>query len=191
MPERLYSEKLKHAAHLIFFRRGRLPGARGWELRGRLGKDYAEVISQLNDLLKEVDLEVKRVEEARGGQEILQPAGEGDEARYFVVLKGTLTPREARLMGWRIDNLAAIAASLAFLVSKQGKVSREELEELLAHKLGRWRATTVVDSLIHLGYLAEDEASMLTVGWRAKAEVDLKDLMSLMAEVKVDRPTPR
>jgi len=184
--ERLYSDKLKMAAHLLFFKRGRLPGARGWELRQRLGKNYAEIIAQLNELLKEVDLEVRRVEQAPGGQEPLESAPEEDQARYFAALKGTLSPREARLMGWRIDNLAGIAASLALIVSKQGKVTRQELEDLLTYKFGRWRGTTLVDSLIRQGYLAEDESSMVTLGWRTKAEVDLKNLMSVLASVKVD-----
>src|SRR6266571_7579586 len=118
--ETFYSDKLKRAAHMLFFKRGKVPGARTWELRIGLGKGYQSVLSQLDESLKDLDLEVKRVE-----VDSLTDSGSKGEAeedyRYFVRLRGTLAPREARMSGWRIDNLAALAACLALVVSKQGK----------------------------------------------------------------------
>lgn len=178
MSERFYGEKLKRAVHLLLFRRGKMPGAREWELKQQLGRNYQQVVEQLNALLAELDLEVKKVKE-----DAIEPAsGEAPEARYLVTLKGSITPREARMSGWRIDNLAALAASMSFVVSKQGKAPREEVEKLLIHKVGRWKTLTLLDSFVRNGYLSEDIDGTLALGWRAKAEVNLTSLMTLLAE---------
>lgn len=58
-----YSDKLKRAVHLLLFRRGKMPGARDWELKEKVGKNYEQVLEQLNQLLGELDLEIKKVKE--------------------------------------------------------------------------------------------------------------------------------
>ena len=183
-PEPSYpSERLKRAAHMLFFKRGRVPGAKSWELKAGLGKSYQKVLDQLDEDLKELDLQVKRVE-ARGLDDY-DPSGDPeDKFRYFVRLRGTLSPKEARMSGWRIDNLAALAAALALVVSKQGKVERKELEAIISEKAGRWRTLTLTDTFLRTGYLEEDEKGMVVLGWRTKAEVDLQSLMMLVAEAK-------
>lgn len=108
-----------------------------------------------------------------------------DESRYLVTLKGTLGVKEAKMIGWRVDNLSALSASIAYLVSKQGKVPREDLEKLLAHKFGRWKAVTLVDVFLRTGYLDEDDAGIISLGWRTNSEVDLRQLMTKMAEAKI------
>ncbi len=187
--ETFYSDKLKRAAHMLFFKRGKVPGARTWELRIGLGKGYPSVLSQLDESLKDLDLEVKKVE-----VDALADTGrrsDGDEDyRYFVRLKGTLTPKEARMSGWRIDNLAALAACLALIVSKQGKCERKELEELIAHKAGRWRSLTLMDTFFRTGYLEEDDQGLVKLGWRTRAELDLQSLMLLVAESKPQSEAP-
>jgi hypothetical protein len=80
--------------------------------------------------------------------------------------------------------LAALTASLAYIVSKQGKAPREEIEKLLANKVGRWKTLTLLDSFVRNGYLREDLDGTLALGWRAKAEVDLTSLMTLIASSK-------
>lgn len=60
-----YADKLKHAIHLLMFRRGKMPGAREWELKEKLGRNYEQVLAQLNELLSELDLEIKKVSEPR------------------------------------------------------------------------------------------------------------------------------
>lgn len=177
-----YAEKLKRAVHLLFFRRGKLPGAREWELKEKLGKNYEQVLAQLNELLSELDLEVKKVTEPRSEVGVEIAPG---EARYFVALKGSLGLKEAKMIGWRIDNLAALGASIAYLVSKQGKAPRQELEKLLGQKFGRWKAMTLIDIFIRTGYLEEDDAGTMSLGWRTQSEVDLKTLMTKMAEAKI------
>jgi len=183
-PEPSYpSERLKRAAHMLFFKRGRVPGAKAWELKAGLGKSYEKVLDQLDEELKELDLQVKKVE-AGGIGEYFPEDDEADKFRYFVRLRGTLTPKEARMSGWRIDNLAALAAALSLVVSKQGKVERKELEIMIAEKAGRWRTLTLTDTFLRTGYLEEDETGMISLGWRTKAEVDLPSLMMLVAEAK-------
>ncbi len=187
--ETYYNERVKRAAHMLFFKRGKIPGARNWELRTGLGKGFQSVLSQLDESLKDLDLEVKKVEVdslTDSGSK-----GEGEEDyRYFVRLRGTLTPREARMSGWRIDNLAALAACLALVVSKQGKCERKELEALIGHKAGRWRALTLMDTFLRTGYLEEDEEGLVKLGWRTRAELDLQSLMMLVAESKPEVEAP-
>ena len=178
-----YPERVKRAAHLLFFKRGRVPGARSWELKTGLGKEYLNVLTQLDESLKDLDLEVKKVESHVLSDYKPGPDGE-EESRYFVRLKGTLTPREARMTGWRIDNLAALAACLSLIVSKQGKSERKELEEVIGQKVGRWRALTLTDAFLRSGYLEEDEEGLVKLGWRTRAELDLESLMMLIAESK-------
>jgi hypothetical protein len=182
LSKKLYSDKIKRAVHLLFFRRGKMPGVRGRELKMKLGKDYKEVISQLNDFLKDLDLEVKEV---RDETSLLTPSKpETAESRFLVSLRGSLTLREARMTGWRIDNLAGLTVAIAYIISKQGKAPRKDVERILAHKFGRWRAMTMMDAFIRSGYLSEDESELLSLGWRTKAEVDLRSLMTLLLEAK-------
>lgn len=178
-----FPERVKRAAHMLFFKRGRVPGAKSWELKTGLGKEYLKVLSQLDEELKDLDLEVKKVEEQPLSDFKQGPEGE-DEMRYFVRLKGTLTPREARMTGWRIDNLAALAACMSLVVSKQGKSERKEVEQIIGEKVGRWRALTLTDAFLRSGYLEEDADGLLKLGWRTRAELDLESLMTLVAESK-------
>jgi hypothetical protein len=160
-----------------------VPGARSWELKTGLGKEYLKVLTQLDESLKDLDLEVKKVE-SRVLSDYKPGLDAEEESRYFVRLKGTLTPREARMTGWRIDNLAALAACLSLIVSKQGKSERKELEEIIGQKVGRWRALTLTDAFLRSGYLEEDEEGLVKLGWRTRAELDLESLMMLIAESK-------
>jgi hypothetical protein len=88
------------------------------------------------------------------------------------------------MTGWRIDNLAALAACLSLIVSKQGKSERKELEEVIGQKVGRWRALTLTDAFLRSGYLEEDEEGLVKLGWRTRAELNLESLMMLIAESK-------
>ena len=181
-----YADKLKRAIHLLLFRRGKMPGAREWELKEKIGKNYEQVLQQLNELLSELDLEITKVSEPRSEEMNREAAPLSlSEARYLVRLKGTLGVKEAKMIGWRIDNLSALSASISYLVAKQGKAPREDLEKILAHKFGRWKAITLADIFLRTGYLEEDDAGIVSIGWRTNSEVDLRQLMTKMAEAKV------
>jgi len=179
-----YSDKLKRAMHLLIFKRGKLPGAREWELKEKIGKNFEQVLEQLNQLLSELDLEIKKVSDQSPGEATTSESRTTEEARYLITLKGILGLKEAKLIGWRIDNLAGLGASIAYLVSKQGKAPRAEIEKLLAIKFGHWKALTLVDIFLRSGYLEEDDAGVLALGWRTRSEVDLRTLMTKLAEVK-------
>lgn len=183
--KRFYSDKIKHAIHLLLFKRGKMPGAKEWELKASIGKNYKQVLKQVDALLAELDLEVKRVEPDQSKSRQLREASlqeNPEDARYLVTLRGTLTPKEARLSGWRIDNLAALTVAIAYVVTKQGKAPREEVEKLIAEKAGRWKTLTLLDAFVRNGYLKEDESGSLSLGWRTASEVNLRDLMTLLAE---------
>lgn len=183
--QHFYSDKLKRAAHLLFFKRGRIPGAREWELKARLGRNYEEILDDFNRILNDLDLEVKRVRE-EAPSTLTDPISTDQEPedRFLVRLRSEMTLSESRLCGWRIDNLAALAMTIALVISKQGKAPRDEVERSLSQKLGRWQSMNLVDIFIRTGYVREDETGLLRLGWRTKSEVDLKALMSLLLEMK-------
>lgn len=183
--QHFYSDKLKRAAHLLFFKRGRIPGAREWELKARLGRNYEEILDDFNRILNDLDLEVKRVRE-EAPNTLTDPISTDQEPedRFLVRLRSEMTLSESRLCGWRIDNLAALAMTIALVISKQGKAPRDEVERSLSQKLGRWQSMNLVDIFIRTGYVREDETGLLRLGWRTKSEVDLKALMTLLLEMK-------
>lgn len=174
------SRKLKKAAQLLLFQHHRLPGAKGWELRKVLGKDYMKVIKLLERRLEELGLEIKIVYE--DGLDHQTPTEEDlDQARFYVICKSPLQLGEASLSGWRIDTLAVLAAALAYITSKQGKVARREVEDLLREKFPDWKVDQDLNRFIRRGYLNEDEEGNLYIGWRTRAEIDLKTLISIIA----------
>ncbi len=174
-----YANKIKRAVHLLFYRRHRKPGVKGWELSKALGSDYPKVLKILDKYLKALDLQVKTVFEE--GKPAEKPTLEQlDKARFYVTLRGELTPKEAKMIGWRIDDLAGLAISIAYIVSKKGKVPRKEVEELLRDKLPGWKVGINIDRYIRYGYLTQDENEQLYLDWRTHAEVDQKALIDLI-----------
>jgi hypothetical protein len=164
--------KLKKAAQLLFFRQHRNPGVKGWELKRALGEDYLEVIAVLDAALEKLGMAVKRIEEEKGGEE-----GEGAERdRFMIVLKGPLLEKAS---GERIDTIAMLSATLAYLMAKQGKAPRKAVEEFLGNKFPQQRVFFALDRFIKQGYLGEDEKALF-IGWRTRAEVDRKTLMDLI-----------
>ena len=175
----LYLRKLKRATHLLFYRRHRKPGVKGWELRKRLGSDYPKVLGLLDSYLEKLDLQVKTVFEAETPTE--KPTLEQlDRARFFITLRGGLTPKETKMSGWRIDDIAGLAITISYIISKKGKAPRDEVEKLLRDKLPGWRVDLNIDRYIRAGYLAQDENKQLYLDWRTRAEVDEKALVNLL-----------
>jgi len=177
--KRKYSMMLRRAAQLIFFKRHMEPGVKGWELRRRLGSDYPKVIQLLDERLRELGLTVKIVFEDGSGSE--NPTIEHlDKARFYVTLREDLTLEDAKMIGWRIDDLAALAVTLAYIISKGGKAPRREVEDLLKVKIPGWRVEMNLNRYLKSGYIIEDEKEMLYLGWRTRAEVDEKKLIDLL-----------
>jgi hypothetical protein len=180
-----YASKLKRAIHMLFFKRHAKPGVKGWELRKALGSDYPKVLKILDDYLKNLDLKVKTVFEEDRKTE--KPSLEQlDRARFYVALRGDLVPKEAKMIGWRIDDFAGLAIAIAYIISKKGKASREEVETLLREKLPGWKVGLNIERYIRYGYLTQDEGGQLYLDWRTRAEVDQKALIDLLmsAEIK-------
>lgn len=182
----LYQRKLKRATHLLFYKRHRRPGVKGWELRKRLGSDYPKVLGLLDAYLEKLDLQVKTVYEAEKPAD--KPTLEQlDRARFFITLRGSLTPKETKLSGWRIDDIAGLAMTVAFIISKKGKATRDEVENLLRDKLPGWRVDINLDRYIRAGYLIQDENRQLYLDWRTRAEVDEKALVDLLLAVETEK----
>ncbi|MGC8816207.1 MAG: hypothetical protein ACP5PX_00055 [Candidatus Hadarchaeum sp.] len=164
-------EKLARAAQLLFFRHHMQPGAKAWELRRALGRDYEQILKLLDAELEKLGLAVKRVSEA----------GESSESdRYFITLRGHPRLSDARTFGWRVDDMAMLTVALAHILSRGGKAPLKEVERILQEKFPRWRVEATIDRFIRRGYLSEDEQGLLYLGWRAMAEVDQRELLGLL-----------
>ncbi|MGD8506592.1 MAG: hypothetical protein PVF15_08020 [Candidatus Bathyarchaeota archaeon] len=184
----LYSRKIKRATHLLFYKRHRKPGVKGWELKRSLGSDYPKVIRLLDSYLEKLDLQVKTVFE--GEKPVEKPTlAQLDKARFYVTIRGTIVQKETKLCGWRIDDIAGLAMAISYVISKKGKASREDVEELLRDKLPGWRVDLNLDRYIRAGYLAEDKNSQLFLDWRTRAEVDQKALINILLGVESGKPT--
>lgn len=179
----IYASKLKRATHLLFYKRHRKPGVKGWELRKALGSDYPKVLKILDDYLKALDLQVKTVFEDEKTIEKPDPE-QMDKARFYITLRGDLTPKETKMVGWRIDDLAGLATAISYIISKKGKATRKEVEELLRDKLPGWKVSLNIDRYIRYGYLAQDESGQLYLDWRTRAEVDQRALVDLLLKTE-------
>src|SRR4030042_2765477 len=174
-----YASKLKRATHLLFYKRHKKPGVKGWELRKALGSDYPKVLKLLDDYLKMLDLQVKTVFEEE--RTVEKPTLEQlDKARFLITLRGEITPKEAKMIGWRVDDLAGLAIAISYIISKRGKAPRKEVEELLRDKLPGWKVGLNVDRYVRYGYLNEDENEQMYLDWRTRAEVNQNALVDLI-----------
>ena len=176
----IYASKMKRATHMLFYRRHQKPGVKGWELQKALGADYPKVLEVLDDYLKSLDLQVKTVfeeEKTPVGKPTLE---ELNRARFYVTLRGELTPKEPKMMGWRIDDLAGLAVAISYIISKKGQAPRKDVEELLSEKLPGWKVGINIDRYIRYGYLQDDENDQLYLDWRTRAEVDEKALINML-----------
>lgn len=174
-----YARKIKRAAQLLLYKRHRKPGVKGWELKNKLGSDYPKILKVLDDHLEKLDLQVKTVfeGEAPSGEPTLE---ELNKARFFVTLRGGFPSDDAKMMGWRIDDIAGLATAISYIISKKGKAPRDEVEDLLRTKLPGWRVDINMNRYIRSGYLVEDENNQLYLDWRTRAEVDQKALVDLL-----------
>ncbi len=173
-----YMRKIKDAVHLLFFTHHKLPGVRGWELRKELGSDWQNVLEVLDKQLQPLDLQVTQVLEE---PDIVEPtSAQLQEARFYITMRGTVDQKTAKTIGWRIDDIAGLAVSVAYIISKQGKAPRQDVERVLQEKLPGWRVKLNIDRYINQGYLGEDDQGILFLDWRSRAEVDSKKLVDLV-----------
>ena len=185
----VYAAKVKRATHMLFYRRHQKPGVKGWELHKTLGADYPKVLDVLDDYLKNLDLQVKTVFEEEK-QPAQKPSLEDlDKARFYVTLRGNLSPKEPKMIGWRIDDLAGLAITISYVISKKGQVPRKDVEELLGEKIPGWKVGPNIDRYIRYGYLTEDDNAQLYLDWRTRAEVDEKALVDMLLNAEAHKQT--
>jgi hypothetical protein len=178
-----YAAKMKRATHMLFYRRHQKPGVKGWELHKSLGSDYPKVLDVLDDFLKSLDLQVKTVFEEEKTPE--KPTLEElDKARFYVTLRGDLQPKEAKMIGWRIDDLAGLAITVSYIISKKGQAARRDVEELLGEKIPGWKVGLNIDRYIRYGYLQQDDNEQVYLDWRTRAEVDQKALIDMLLKTE-------
>lgn len=182
-----YAAKVKRATHMLFYRRHQKPGVKGWELHKALGADYPKVLDVLDDYLKNLDLQVKTVFEEEKTPAQKPSLEELDKARFFVTLRGDLTPKESKMIGWRIDDLAGLAITIGYIISKKGQAQRKEVEDLLAEKIPGWKVGLNLERFIRYGYLSEDDNAQLYLDWRTRAEVDQKALVDMLLNVEAQK----
>ncbi|MCS7126538.1 MAG: MAGE domain-containing protein [Aigarchaeota archaeon] len=179
--EEKISRKLMIAATMLFFRSHRNPGVRGWELKNRLGKNYMKILELLNHKLSELGLQVKTVFEDESSQDL-------DRAKFYVTLTHPLTMSDLVTSEYRIDEIAVLAITLSIIFSRGGKASVKDVMEVLETKLPKWKAETYLERAIRRGYINKTEDDVLTVGWRAKVELEPRELLKsiLEAQTKVE-----
>jgi len=186
----IYASKMKRATHMLFYRRHQKPGVKGWELHKALGADYPKVLDILDDYLKSLDLQVKTVYEEEKAPVEKPSLEELDKARFYVTLRGDLTPKETKMIGWRIDDLAGLAVAIAYVISKKGQAPRKEVEKLLSEKLPNWKVGLNIDRYIRYGYLQQDDKEQLYLDWRTRAEVDQKALIDMLLTAETQKTLP-
>jgi len=186
----VYAAKVKRATHMLFYKRHQKPGVKGWELHKSLGADYPKVLDVLDDYLKPLDMQVKTVfEEEKPSAE--KPSLEVlDKARFCVTLRGDLTPKESKMIGWRIDDLAGLAITISYIISKRGQVPRKDVEDVLGEKIPGWKVGLNIDRYIRYGYLSQDDNLQLYLDWRTRAEVDQKALIDMLLNAEKQTKLP-
>jgi hypothetical protein len=173
-----YVRRVKRAAKIIFYRRHRQPGVKGWELRRALGKEYVKIVDLLNHQLSSLGLQVNTVYE--GSERPQNPTSEQlDRARFYVSVKEPLTASDLVMSGWRVDDVAALVVTVSYIISKQGKAARRDIEQILREKFPKWRVERNLNRYIRQGYLNEVD-DVLYIDWRARAEIDQKTLIKLV-----------
>lgn len=177
----LLERKLRKAFQVLILQRGRNPGVKGWELKRYLGRDYRKIVEVLSKDISSLGLEI---------YEVKGPDGTDDSTRFLLRFKESPTVSEAETSGIRIDDLAVLAASIAFVNSKQGRVNRKETEQFLREKFPKWRIEYSLDRYLKRGYLVQDESGLIHIGWRTRAEVDEKTLMTMILSRGSDEVTP-
>ncbi|MDQ1280888.1 MAG: hypothetical protein QG670_2151 [Thermoproteota archaeon] len=171
--------KVKRASKILLYQRHRQPGIKGWELKRALGRDYMKIIQLLDEQLANLDLQVKIVYEEE--EQLDKPTEDQlEKARFYVTIKEPIAMSDLSTSGWRVDDIAALVIAIAYIISKQGKSSRKEVEQILKEKFPKWKVEHNLSRFIARGYLSQDENDLLYLDWRTRAEIDQKELVRLI-----------
>lgn len=171
-----FERKLAIATTLILTAGHRSPGVKGWELRRRIGKDYPKVLEVLEQKLREIGLKLKVVYEDENVKDL-------DRARIYVTVSDPLTTSDLPTIGYRLDEIAILSATLAYLFTKGDKAPLNEVIEVLESKFQRWIVESTIEKLVRRGYLSKTDDGVLEVGWRSRVEVDKQELLKAFAAI--------
>jgi len=172
-----FKYKIWKAARILLLSGYRRVGVRGWELKRILGPRYLDVIKILDEELDKIGLTVRAV--SRSGEILsLDEPGKLSKAIFIIVTKESPSLSEVRAAGWRIDDLAILAATIMYIVSRRGEAPRKDVENMLKEKFPQWKISFNLDRFIRYEYL-EEEDNILRIGWRTKAEVNLQKLLGI------------
>jgi len=172
-------KKVRRAAKILFYKRHRQPGVKGWELQKAVGRDYMRVVELLSQRLAGLDLQVRRIYETEENTQE-RSEEENERARFYITLKEPLSASDVVLSGWRIDDVAALVVTVALIISREGKAPRREVESILREKFPGWKTEFNLNRFIRTGYLVEDENDVLYLDWRSRAEIDEELLVKLI-----------
>jgi hypothetical protein len=175
--------KLSIAAAMLLFSSHRLPGVRGWELKKRLGKKYVKIIEVLNNYLNNIGLQIKIVFENE--EKFVLNEESLEKARFYITLAKPLTLSEVKGAGWRVEDVATLAMILTIISSKGGKASLSEIKDVLLTKLPKWKIESAIERFTRKGYISISEENIVYLGWRAKAEIDQKELLKSMLDLEI------
>ncbi|MEM0118549.1 MAG: hypothetical protein QXV32_08875 [Conexivisphaerales archaeon] len=166
-------EKAKKGLVYLLMQRHSQPGAKGWELKRILGRNYLKLIPLIEQKAEELGMTLKIVSEEN---EVEASDENLDRARFVLVSKHPVPDREAG--GWlRMEEAASLAIILAAIHTKGSAESKDEALQMVKEKLPAWRAEQIISKLIRLGYLEEDSGYLQT-GWRSKIEIDMNQLLT-------------
>jgi hypothetical protein len=129
--------------------------------------------------LENIDLQIKTVYE--GVEHTRNPTDDQlERARFYITLKSPLYTSDMTMSGWRVDDVASLVVAIAFIISKQGKASRKEVEKILEEKFPKWRVSPKINRFIKQGYLGLSKNDVLYLDWRSRAEVEQRELVKLI-----------
>ena len=174
----MLSQAEARVLRLILFRRGMRPGATYEELEAVCQEDLDGVLRNLGDQLGQMGLEIISTEES---DDVLG----NSRRRVFVRSREPLRSRELKLCGFDRRLLAALAVVACFMVNRGGRAKELEIVNLLKTK---GISSRKIERLVEAGYLARD-GEMVSLGWRALAEIDQDQLRRLFISSKPARGT--
>lgn len=166
-------DRMTRVAQLILFKRHREPGAKSWELKRAVGKKYPEIIEMLDQELQKIGITIKEIEE-----------DENKPSRFYATMKGHPKLSD-RTFGWRIDDMASLTITIAYIQSKRGKAPMDEIKDLLGEKFPKWRIDRNINRFIKMGYISEEDGVLYT-DWRTRAEIDQKEMLEQLLSEEVE-----
>ncbi len=167
----LLERKVRKAFQVLILQRGRNPGVKGWELKRHLGRDYRKIVEVLSEDISTLGLEVF---------EVKGPDGTDDTSRFLLRFKEPPKHQRGGDLGHQDRRPGRPGGHDCIHQLEAGRAARREVEQFLREKFPKWRVEYSLDRYVKRGYLEQDDRALLHIGWRTRAEVDEKTLMTMI-----------